>query len=262
MTVFVAFHKSFPLLSNDQVYQPLHVGKSLSNKELGFIGDSGGDQISNKNPNYSELTGLYWIWKNTTTEFVGLSHYRRYFFMKPPTFSMKFKKVMEFLSGQGRKRHGTFYTSNKENANLILTGAEVQEIMKKYDAIVAVGSPMKYNVKEQYRRRHLLKDLLATEKILSELYPNYLPAFQQVMKSNSFHPCNMFVMKRDNFNNYMQWLFSILFELEKQSDVTGYDNYQKRLFGFVSERLMDVWLIHNKLNTISLPVLYFKKLKE
>ena len=77
--IIVCAHKNDFVLSND-VFRPLQVGKAQSAVNFGFDGDDTGDNISHKNPNYCELTGLYWAWKNMTDyDFVGLAHYRRYF---------------------------------------------------------------------------------------------------------------------------------------------------------------------------------------
>lgn len=72
LKILVACHKAVEVFEND-VYVPIHVGKALHpNLELGFISDNIGDNISMKNPFYSELTAQYWAWKNLDTEYVGL----------------------------------------------------------------------------------------------------------------------------------------------------------------------------------------------
>ncbi len=261
MTIYIAYHKQYPFLTSDPAYQPLHVGKVLSDNDLGFIGDNTGDHISEKNRSYSELTGLYWIWKNTNSEVVGLSHYRRFFFGAKPTLRMQFKKFAEKLIGQGKKRFGIYYTSNAANTKLIIGKNEVQEILKDYDAIVPFARKMKYTVWKQYKRRHLIKDMETTQQIITEIYPSYLSSFTKVMQKKEIFSCNMFVMKRQHFNEFMKWLFDILFELEKRTDISRYNFYQKRLYGFVSERLFDVWMTEQQLKCKLLPVLYFKKLK-
>lgn len=261
MSIYVAFHKAYPMLSDDPVYTGIHVGRALSDKTLDMVGDNTGEHISEKNRYYSELTGLYWIWKNTNSELVGLSHYRRFFFYKKPAFGMQFKKIAEYLIGQGRKRYGVYYTGNRLLKNLILTGDESQKLLSEFDAIIPVGRRMRYSVREQYRRRHQIQDFETTKDIIAERHPDFLPAFNEVAQKKELFPCNMFVMKRQYFDSYMAWLFDVLFELEKRSDISDYDSYQKRLYGFMSERLLDVWLTKTGLKTISLPVLYFKTLK-
>ena len=79
--ILVAAHKADPNIRQDEVYMPIHVGKSLHPElDLGFQGDNTGDNISEKNGSYCELTALYWAWKNLKdVEIIGLAHYRRYF---------------------------------------------------------------------------------------------------------------------------------------------------------------------------------------
>lgn len=257
MCVYVAFHKEFPMLALDPIYQPLHVGKAISEKELGFIGDNTGDSISEKNPFYSELTGLYWIWKNTDAKWVGLCHYRRFFFCKKPLWAMKVRKAFEFITGNGNRRNGLYYTSSVNISKLIATGKEIERILEEHDAIVPVQRKLKYSVWKQYLRRHHISDLEKAKEIISKLYPEYIADFENVMKKKELFPCNMFVMKKELFNQYMTWLFSVLVEMEKATDISTYDKYQQRIFGFLSERLLDVWLTHNKIDYKTLPVLYF-----
>ena len=78
IVMIVAAHKAYRM-PEDPMYLPLHVGKAGKSLELGFQGDDTGDNISEKNPEYCELTGLYWAWKNLDADYIGLSHYRRYF---------------------------------------------------------------------------------------------------------------------------------------------------------------------------------------
>ena len=72
---------------------------------------------------------------------------------------------------------------------------------------------------------------------------------------------NMFIMPWNLFDKYMEWLFSILFELEKRSDINIEDKYQKRVCAFMAERLQTVWVNKNNLKIKELPILYFKKTK-
>ena len=262
MTVFVAFHKKYPLLSKDSVYTPLHVGKALSKTELGFEGDNTGDHISEKNKNYSELTGLYWMWKNSSSDPVGLCHYRRYFLGGKATLAMKLKKFGEYFILQGKKRQGVHYTSNPKDTSLILTNDEIKNIMEEYDMILPETRKMKYSAKEHYKRRHNLDDLIRTGEVIKEITPEYYDSFNTVLNKKELFPCNMFVMKKEHFDQYMEWMFKVLFELEARTDFSKYDAYNQRIFGFISERLIGVWLHkHSSLRVKELPVLYFKHLK-
>ena len=78
--ILVATHKQYHFPNND-LYSPIHVGKSLSENDFGYLGDNRGNNISDKNRNFCELTALYWAWKNDyfkTYNYCGLAHYRRY----------------------------------------------------------------------------------------------------------------------------------------------------------------------------------------
>ena len=76
--IAIAYHKPATILKGKNIF-PLHVGKAISDVDLGIQGDNTGDNISEKNPLYCELTGIYWLWKNTTADYKGLMHYRRIF---------------------------------------------------------------------------------------------------------------------------------------------------------------------------------------
>ena len=106
---------------------------------------------------------------------------------------------------------------------------------------------------------HHQEDLDTTEAILKEKYPEYLDAYQNVMKSTSGHRFNMFVMKKEVFDKYCSWLFSVLFELENRLDISGYSNYDARVYGFVGERLLDVWMQTNKINSKDIPYVFMEK---
>lgn len=215
--ILVATHKSY-WMPEDDVYLPLHVGKE-GKQELGYVGDNTGDNISKKNANFCELTGLYWAWKNFQCDYIGLCHYRRYF------GSGSYGKSVE------SKHKAIFYRQDYE------------ALLKQYDVIL----PKKRNyyietVRSQYEHAHNKRDLDECERIIAEKYPEYSEAFTTVMGRRKLHILNMFAMKKELFDEYCAWLFDILFELEKRIDISEYDQYQARVFGFVAERLFNVWL--------------------
>ena len=231
--VIVAVHKPYWMPIED-CYLPLHVGKEGKN-DIGFVGDNTGDNISSKNANYCELTGLYWAWKNLQADYIGLCHYRRYFTNRNP-LNVEKKRAA------------------------ILTTAEFEKILLKTDIIV----PDKRNyyietTKKQYEHAHNPADLEATERIIEERYTEYMPAFKKVMDRTWGHRFNMFVMRKDYFDEYCTWLFDILVDLEKRIDISSYDAYNARVFGFIAERLLDVWLETNKLSYVEQNVCYMEK---
>lgn len=228
--IFIAAHKLADFPKNG-IYIPLHVG-AKGKDDLGLQKDSDGKNISEKNANYCELTGLYWIWKNCKSDIVGLVHYRRYFYNK--------------------------FLFNKKND--ILTKDNIKKILKKNDIIVAQrGYTWKSTVKNQYEKYHIKDDLDKCEKILKKMYPDYSNSFDIVFNGNSYCPYNMIITKKYIFDDYCKWLFSIFFELEKQVDMENRDKYNARVYGFLSERLLNVWLIKNNNYTVIEKPVYNKE---
>lgn len=227
ITIYVATHKKaeFP---KEKIYKPIRVGSALNKEDFGYQRDDIGENISNKNKNFCELTATYWIMKNDKSDIVGLTHYRRYFFKK--------------------------HKNNKlEN---VLSEQDIKEILKENDIIVPNYTfIIKHNAEKSWEKTHIKKDYDECKKIISEKYPDYIEAFEKFSKSRFLYICNMFITKKEIFDEYYKWLFDILFELEKRTDVSNYDDYNKRLFGFMSERLFNVWLIkHKELKVKRMPV--------
>lgn len=232
--VIIAAHKNYQM-PEDEMYVPLHVGaegkfdEDGNPLELGYIKDNTGDNISEKNSEFCELTGLYWAWKNLKAEYIGLAHYRRHFVMK-------------------RKGDKWDKVANKKF---------IDYEFEKHGADVILPKPRNYFIEtnySQYVHAHHAEDLDTTKAIIEELYPEYLDSWNAVMESTKGHRFNMFIMKYDLFCNYMEWLFGILFELEKRLDISDYTDNDKRVFGFVAERLLDVWIDTNMIDYLELPV--------
>ena len=224
--ILVATHKKY-WMPEDEVYLPLHVGRE-GKEDLGYMGDNTGDNISDKNANYCELTGLYWAWKNLDCEYIGLCHYRRYF------------------------SHRSLKQEEDERKKSIYGFIDYAKILRDYEIILPCKFKLKrLTVKEHYAKCHYGKDLDKVRGIITELYPEYIEEYDNVMKSNSLYICNMFVTKKEIFDKYCAWLFNILFILEKDIDITQYDQYQARLYGFLSERLFNVWLAKMNLKSYS-----------
>ena len=231
IALIVATHKNY-WMPKDEMYVPLHVGREGKN-DLGYIGDNTGDNISTKNANYCELTGLYWAWKNLDADYLGLVHYRRHFTTK---------------GAKGTKEER------------VITKGQLSEILKKTDVILP--TPRNYYIEtnySQYVHAHHAEDLDTTRVIIKEKYPEYLAAYDASMEKTYGHRFNMFIMKRDKFDAYCDWLFDILFELEKRLDISNYNKNDSRVFGFVSERLLDVWINTNKIKYVDQPYIFMEK---
>lgn len=114
-------------------------------------------------------------------------------------------------------------------------------------------------VESQYVHAHHRQDIETLRAVLSEKHSEYLPAFEKLMSGKKTHILNMFVMRRDLFNQYCDWLFDVLFEVEKRLDISSYSVNDARVFGFLSERLLDVWLNTNNISYIEKPVVLTEK---
>jgi len=213
--VIIATHKQYEM-PKDKLYLPLHVGAEGKN-DIGYEKDNTGINISDKNPYFCELTGLYWAWKNLDAKYIGLSHYRRHF------SSNKVDK--------------------KDLFNSVLTLKEADEILNRVDIIVP--KLRKYYIEtlySHYDHTMYIEPLDITGEIIKEKYPEYMNEFEKLKKRTSSHMFNMFIMKKDKLDEYCEWLFDILFELEKRVDNSKYDSFHARFYGRVSELLLDVWL--------------------
>lgn len=221
IVIIVATHKKYRM-PEDSMYLPLLVGAEGRTDadgrpvDFGYQKDNTGSNISSRNSTYSELTGLYWAWKNLSADYIGLVHYRRY-------FSVKKKGKDPFAN--------------------IMTSEEAQSILRNHSIILP--KRRHYIIETLYSHYvHTLNEthLDKTRKIIEERCPDCLASYDRVMHRTWGYMFNMMVMRRDLFSEYCSWLFPILSALEQQVDLTGYSDFDKRLFGRVSELLFDVWI--------------------
>lgn len=231
--IYVAMHKPYTVLE-EPLYVPLQVGAARQNAIFCKTCDDSGQNISEKNHSFCELTALYWMRYNSDAEVLGLVHYRRYFASKYPTHRNKWENV--------------------------LGGEELETLMQSVDLVL----PRKRNyiietTFSHYAHAHHEKDLHAVRAVICEQCPRYLQAFDAVMRKRTGHRFNMFIMKREALHDYCDWLFPILFELEKRINTSDYDEYNKRVFGFIGERLLDVWLMNRAYRYAERKVLEIEK---
>ena len=229
--IIVATHKKY-WMPDDPMYLPVHVG-AAGKESIGYQRDDEGDNISSKNPNYCELTGLYWAWKNVDADYIGLAHYRRHF--------------------SNGKRFG-------DKKDRVIRQPELEKKLK--DTDVLLPKPRNYWIEtnySQYAHAHHAIDLDTTREILTERYPQYIAAWDSSMKKTIGHRFNMFVMKKELFDQYCEWLFDVLFELENRLDISEYSKNDSRVFGFVSERLLDIWIETKGYRYKELPYSFMEK---
>ncbi|VEG71548.1 Uncharacterised protein [[Pasteurella] aerogenes] len=235
--IIVATHKAFNMPKDKNLYFPVHVGAE-GKENIGYQGDNTGDNISLLNPYYCELTGLYWAWKNLDCDYLGLAHYRRYLTSKKQA-----------------------YHSDIKIDDVILSQVDIENLLSKSDIILP--PKRKYYIETLYSHYAHTFDgahLDLARDIIQKNCPDYIESFDKVMKQRSGYMFNMFIMKKTLVDKYCQWLFPILDEMYKQIDLSKYTDFEARLYGRVSERLFNVWLDHENLNSIEVPFIYMEKI--
>lgn len=227
MSMYIVAHKKFdpPIQSG---YLPLQVGKGDPLFAGKFLRDCTGENIAEKNSTYCELTALYWIWKNCTDPIVGLCHYRRFF-------------TQNALS-----RHPRHFLSLER----------AQEVLETYDLILPQKVHLKCTVRKQYfsTQAGFARDLDRLEQVIREHFPEYAAAYQKVMGQCAQHFWNMLVVPRPLLDAYCSWLFAVLDRMEEVTDLSGYDTRQRRIYGYLAERLMNVWVEKQQLRVFECPV--------
>lgn len=211
------------------MYVPVQVGAKGKEIIPGFQRDDEGDNISEKNSRYSELTALYWAWKNLDADYIGLAHYRRNF--------------------KGAGERGTLTT---EEATDLLKKAPVILPNKRHYVIETVRSHYDHTMDDTHL--DILRD------VLEDKSPEILPAFDHHMRSRSAHIWNMAIMCKDILDSWCSWLFPILKEAESRLDFTQMTPFETRCIGRLSERLLDSWLATEDIRAIESPVMSLEKI--
>jgi Domain of unknown function (DUF4422) len=241
--VYVVSHKDFiPPEGIDENYRIIYVGDGHAiAHERGLLTDEAdepGLSISEKNANYCELTALYYIWKNAdksaadgqiagkfiengsakaypTDVYIGLNHYRRYFV--------------------------------KDGS--VISGKYIGGIIDEHTVILPRPLTFSIPIKKYYvKTSGYKKDLYNLRLIIALYYPDYLDAFDQFLNGNTMSYANMFVMSCSNAEKYARWLFDILGKLETVTDISGYTGPEQRIYGYLGELLLNVWVAQNGLS--------------
>lgn len=212
--IIIATHKEFRMPA-DPMYIPLHVGASGKSIDLGYVKDNTGENISELNNYFCELTGLYWAWKNLDANYIGLVHYRRHFALK----------------------------KHKDSWESILTYKQLNPYLGKIK--VFTPSKRKYYIEslyDHYAHTHYSAQLDETRNVILKKYPEYIESFDRVLKRTYGYMFNMMIMEKNLLNEYCSWLFDILFEVGKNIDTLKLSKYQRRYYGRISEIFFNVWL--------------------
>ena len=228
LKIYVVTHKPF-IPPKDAMYVPVYAGMGNDNP-MGIQGEMVEDNITYLNRWINECTVLYWIWKHTKETYVGINHYRRYFsFTKTSTYER------------------------------IIKASEIMEDLHKFDMLVApLYDSYPFSLRKQMEVS-VNKDAfeLGYNNVRSAIemkHPDYIREFDIYFKGHSMYPCNMFITNRVVLNAYCSWLFDILPMACADFDVDSYDDYSQRMIGFMAERLLTLWIIHNNISVKEIPM--------
>lgn len=247
----IAYHAPYNLVQNE-VITPIHAGRTYAeyNKQVSLenyewciknlIGDNTGDNISYKNKHFCETTVTYWIWKNVVSKYAGLLHYRRVFNLS-----------------DNQADSSTFSYENYG-----YTEENLERLMSEYDVILPYKFRLNKPVYEQYVENHYKQDIDYCLSFIADMYPEMVDTAKNCMESNLTYLHNMCFTKKQIFDDYAQWLFSILFSVEKEltNSVFLRDSYQQRVYGFLAERLTNIYFQYlqenNDINVKEVPTVF------
>lgn len=226
LALLVCLHKPFPV-PQSPLLRPVQVGAALAGEAIpGCARDDGGENISERNPSYCELTAQYWAWKNLKADYYGFFHYRRYLYpgltAKRP-YRVEARPTAELLDKLGWDRFPA--------------------LIRDYDLIAPRGEDMRRSVRAHYAgaKHHRGADLELMEAIVREKTPEYAGAMEEYLSGSVCYFGNLYVMARPLFERYCGWLFPLLAEFDRRADWSGRDAQELRVDGYLAERLFGVF---------------------
>ncbi len=254
--LFSAYYQEFPLLPKAGFVTPVQAGAAIATKKLAMQGDDTGDNISRLNPFYSELTVAYWVMKNanrTQSDAWGLCHYRRYLIQD------KYKLFY-------KKRSRYYFRTSQKILDSILTPAlynTLQELLMHHDVIVQRPTwAMKekgivYNIKDAYTKAHFKEDYDATMEVVAEKFPGFARSIESYGQLTVMCYNNVMIARWSVWDDYLNFLFTVLDEVQHRINIHK-EGYQSRVFGFLAERLHNLFIYHHQLKTAHLTLGLFE----
>lgn len=253
--ILVCCHKETPRMK-DNVFVPILLGSSYANSALkesfqDDFWDSTGGNIGALHPYCAELSAIYWAWKNydllENPDYIGLFHYRRFLNFSQELHETDPWKCAFFDFGQSTKERFGW----DEDAISRFCG-EFDLILPNEEQIL---DPKDWktpaSLETHYKHAHYPEDFDNAKDLIREVYPQYAESLERTCASQRGHFCNMFVMTREMFFEYADWLFHIIFPLKESLPITDSkyeksNGAQKRVLGFLGERLFNVWIDYQK----------------
>lgn len=205
--------------------------------------------IAEKNPTYAELTALHQILNLASAPIVGLGHYRRF-----------------FLDSDSHLAHTCAWMNNyrvfRPVANRYVTNHIVTEEVVRHildygaDIILPSRQWVRGGVWNHFARHHHVSDLMTCLELLCEREPAYRATIDRWRHARFISFFNMFIARREVIGRYVEWLFPLMELLESRLDIAGRNPAQRRVYGFLAERLLNLYVMHHDLRTRYLRVAY------
>ena len=256
--LLVSCHKPDIHIPDNPLLRPIQVGAALNGRIDGMLHDDEGDNISAKNRSYCELTAQYWAWKHLDADYYGFMHYRRYFNFSDTTYPIHHEPFI----------FGDVVFDRNDDETLSRIGFEeerMREVITAHDFIAPepIATPDSSNVYDQYRESvgHHIEDLDTVLAVIKARYPEIWPSAQRYLAQDRLYVCNMFVMRKDLFRAYSEWLFDILSAHERLSNDYRYSLVGRRVSGYLGERLCGIYLTYlydSGRNGLNLQRTYFR----
>lgn len=246
--IFISYHKKCKIIKSD-ILEPIQVGRVNADKIIeGIIGDNTGENISAQNPKYCELTAQYWAWKNYdkigNPDYIGFMHYRRHFI-----FNENYEpEEKDNMHKYGYSAYVFENLSKNYFSKIYLDDEHIRESVKNTDMIFVKKANMKRlhckNGREDFIKNcpgSYAEDYDKCMDLIKKLYPEYIQEIKDLNNGPYRYFYNMFIMKREDFFEYSEFLFSILEEYKKEIDFTNYSRNGQRLLGYMGEFILTLF---------------------
>lgn len=242
--IFQSFHKGYIRNKNCKWITPVGVSGYL---EEGFLSDNAGTNISSLNASYCELTTQYYAWKNSSSQYIGFFHYRRYL-----NFLIDDSINDSLIPGK------KWYDPSPSLINYLTSDEQyqsLQKILEIFDVVTPTKNILTPSIREQYYLNTLNHEpWIEFINELEKKYKNAHSYFETVARAPI---CNMFIMKREIFNEYCSDLYPLIDSIYTRLG-QSYDQQNNRYPGFLAERFLGFWLTANKIAHHEVPMVAFK----
>lgn len=223
----------------DPMYRGIQVGQGV--QIPGMLRGNTLDNNADKNDTYYELTAQYWIWKNSDDEIKGLAHYRR------------------ILGGDGRK--AKLLESISTRRQKTLSGKENERLLQQYDVILSkMHNYVTEDALEHYQKNHVIGSSFdVIRQHVQESFPECVEPLDGVLHGKQSHLFNILIARKEILlDAYSEGRFTVLGYVEQNVDISGLSKSVRRIFGYLRELLLHVWIQANGLSRVDIFLLFLE----